>query len=85
MTVPHPKSIAPLPATEANIASAAACVRRGGVVGFPTETVYGLGADATNADAVRRVFAIKGRPPDHPLIVHLGRLRQIVPGSGSQS
>jgi L-threonylcarbamoyladenylate synthase len=50
---------------------AAACLRAGGVVAFPTETVYGLGADASNVDAVRRVFAIKGRPADHPLIVHL--------------
>jgi len=71
MTAPHPNSVAPLPATEANIASAAECLRSGGVVGFPTETVYGLGADATNVEAVRRVFAIKGRPSDHPLIVHL--------------
>lgn len=43
----------------------------GGVVAFPTETVYGLGADARNPAAVRRVFAIKGRPADHPLIVHI--------------
>jgi L-threonylcarbamoyladenylate synthase len=46
-------------------------LRRGGVVAFPTETVYGLGADAENAQAVARIFALKGRPPDHPLIVHL--------------
>ncbi|MHB8191039.1 MAG: L-threonylcarbamoyladenylate synthase [Ferrimicrobium sp.] len=44
----------------------------GRVVAVPTETVYGLAADASNADAVARVFAIKGRPVDHPLIVHLG-------------
>ena len=43
----------------------------GGLVGLPTETVYGLAADATDADAVRRVFAAKGRPADHPLIVHV--------------
>lgn len=53
------------------IAEAATCLRAGGVVAFPTETVYGLGADALNVEAVRRVFAIKGRPADHPLIVHL--------------
>lgn len=53
------------------IALAAARLRAGGVVAFPTETVYGLGADARNEDAVRRVFEIKGRPADHPLIVHL--------------
>jgi L-threonylcarbamoyladenylate synthase len=53
------------------IAEAGACLRAGGVVAFPTETVYGRGADARNAAAVRRVFAIKGRPASHPLIVHL--------------
>lgn len=47
-------------------------LRAGGLVAFPTETVYGLGADASNEVAVRRVFAVKGRPADHPLIVHLG-------------
>lgn len=58
------------------IALAAARLRAGGVVAFPTETVYGLGADARNADAVRRVFTIKGRPADHPLIVHLAEASQ---------
>jgi len=52
-------------------------LRSGGVVAFPTETVYGLGADAENDDAVRRIFSIKGRPPDHPLIVHLADLSQV--------
>lgn len=60
-----------LPADPERIARAAELLRRGGVVAFPTETVYGLGADARNVDAVRRVFAIKGRPAHHPLIVHL--------------
>ncbi len=46
-------------------------IRSGGLVAMPTETVYGLAADATNADAVRRIFAVKGRPMDHPLIVHV--------------
>jgi L-threonylcarbamoyladenylate synthase len=46
-------------------------LRAGGVVALPTETVYGLAADAANLAAVRRVFTIKGRPPDHPLIVHV--------------
>ncbi|MBM4378177.1 MAG: threonylcarbamoyl-AMP synthase [Deltaproteobacteria bacterium] len=46
-------------------------LRSGGVVGLPTETVYGLAADATNELAVRRIFAIKGRPSDHPLIIHV--------------
>jgi len=50
---------------------AAAVIRAGGLVAMPTETVYGLAADATNAEAVRRIFEVKGRPVDHPLIVHL--------------
>lgn len=50
---------------------AVAALRDGQLVAFPTETVYGLGADASNAAAVRRIFAAKGRPADHPLIVHL--------------
>lgn len=54
---------------------------------FPTETVYGLGAYARNEEAVKRVFAIKGRPADHPLIVHLSEASQAdawareIPGS----
>lgn len=55
----------------AAISTAAACLRAGGVVGLPTETVYGLAASATNRDAVARVFGIKGRPADHPVIVHI--------------
>jgi L-threonylcarbamoyladenylate synthase len=47
---------------------------RGSLVAFPTETVYGLGADATNAQAVARIYEVKGRPADHPLIVHIGDL-----------
>ena len=50
---------------------AAAILVRGGLVAFPTETVYGLGADACNAAAVARIYSVKGRPADHPLIVHL--------------
>ncbi|MFO7542847.1 MAG: L-threonylcarbamoyladenylate synthase [Thiobacillus sp.] len=56
----------------ADIACAANILRTGGLVAFPTETVYGLGADATNDQAVGRIFEAKGRPPDHPLIVHVG-------------
>ncbi len=56
---------------EASIARAAEILRRGGLVAFPTETVYGLGASALDADAVSRVFVAKGRPQDNPLIVHL--------------
>jgi len=61
----------PVPADAASVRQAAALLRDGEVVALPTETVYGLAADATNATAVERVFAIKGRPADHPLIVHL--------------
>jgi len=56
-----------------SIARAAAALRAGRLVAFPTETVYGLGADAENPDAVRAIFAAKGRPADHPLIVHVAR------------
>ncbi|MBI4451393.1 threonylcarbamoyl-AMP synthase [Candidatus Woesearchaeota archaeon] len=59
------------------IAKAASLLRQGGVVAFPTETVYGLGADAFNEAAVREVFAAKGRPADDPLIVHVGSLRDV--------
>jgi L-threonylcarbamoyladenylate synthase len=55
-----------------DIARAVEILRRGGLVAFPTETVYGLGADAESEAAVRRIFAAKGRPADHPVIVHLG-------------
>ena len=54
----------------ATIAEAAAILRSGGLIAFGTETVYGLGADATNPAAVARIFAAKGRPPTNPLIVH---------------
>ncbi|MCX7156779.1 MAG: L-threonylcarbamoyladenylate synthase [Rhodocyclales bacterium] len=54
-----------------NVARAAALLRAGELVAFPTETVYGLGADAGNPRAIARIFAAKGRPADHPLIVHL--------------
>lgn len=52
-------------------------LQAGGLVALPTETVYGLGADARNAQAIERIFAAKGRPIDHPLIVHIGDARQI--------
>ena len=54
-----------------DFARAVALLQAGELVAFPTETVYGLGADAANPDAVARIFAAKGRPADHPLIVHL--------------
>ena len=57
--------------TEREIETAAGILRRGGLVGVPTETVYGLGADALNAAAVERIFKAKGRPQDNPLILHV--------------
>lgn len=54
-----------------DLAAAVRILRSGGLVAFPTETVYGLGADATNAQAIRRIFAAKGRPATNPLIVHV--------------
>ena len=60
-----------------DISLAVAALRRGELVGMPTETVYGLAADARNPDAVRRIFAAKGRPADHPLIVHLAAASDI--------
>jgi len=53
---------------------AAAVLMSGGLVAFPTETVYGLGADACNAAAVARIYSVKGRPSDHPLIVHVASM-----------
>ena len=64
----------PVPATPAAIERAASHLRAGELVAFPTETVYGLGADATNEAAVRSVFAAKGRPADNPLIAHVADL-----------
>jgi L-threonylcarbamoyladenylate synthase len=66
-----------VPATPAAIEAAASCLRGGELVAFPTETVYGLGADARNPEAVRRIFAAKGRPADHPVIVHLADAGQL--------
>ena len=60
-----------------DITHAVAVLKAGELVAFPTETVYGLGADASNADAVRKVFAAKGRPADHPLIVHIADAVQL--------
>ncbi len=57
--------------TGEDTAEAAAILRRGGLVGIPTETVYGLGADGFNPEAVRRIFEAKGRPQDNPLILHI--------------
>ncbi len=59
------------------IAEAASLLLKGGVVALPTETVYGLAADASNTEAVKRIFAIKGRPADHPLILHIADESQL--------
>jgi len=59
------------------LARAAEDLKGGALVAFPTETVYGLGADATNPEAIARIYAAKGRPTDHPLIVHLADMQDI--------
>lgn len=64
-----------LPAGADAVAAAARCLREGGLVGFPTETVYGLGADAANAAAIARLYEAKGRPAFNPLIAHVGDLK----------
>ena len=56
---------------------AAALIRAGEVVSFPTETVYGLGADGLNPEAVAKIFAAKGRPNDNPLILHIAKKEDI--------
>jgi L-threonylcarbamoyladenylate synthase len=61
-----------MPVSIADVQQAAAILESGGLVAFPTETVYGLGADAENPAAVAGIYAAKGRPSDHPVIVHLG-------------
>ena len=66
-----------LSAEQAAIEAAASVLRAGGLVGFPTETVYGLGANALDADAVRRIFEAKGRPAEDPVIVHLANSSQL--------
>lgn len=57
--------------SSAAIDEAVRVLRNGGLVAFPTETIYGLGADARNAEAIRKIFTTKGRPSNHPLIMHL--------------
>ncbi|MGA8316344.1 MAG: L-threonylcarbamoyladenylate synthase [Bradyrhizobium sp.] len=64
-----------LPADEAAVAVAARCLREGGLVAFPTETVYGLGADAAQAAAVAAIYEAKGRPSFNPLIAHVADLK----------
>jgi L-threonylcarbamoyladenylate synthase len=59
------------------LAAAARSLMEGSLVAFPTETVYGLGADATNANAIARIYEVKGRPADHPLIVHIADVKYL--------
>ena len=66
-----------LSTTENDIAEAAGIIQQGGLVAFPTETVYGLGADALNAEAVAKVYEAKGLPSDNPMIVHIARASDI--------
>jgi L-threonylcarbamoyladenylate synthase len=63
--------------TQNEIKRAAKALKDGHLVAFPTETVYGLGADATNEKAVSRIYSVKGRPTDHPLIVHISSINQL--------
>ena len=63
--------------TATAMVDAAANLLAGNLVAFPTETVYGLGADACNADAVARIYSVKGRPADHPLIVHVASMEAL--------
>ncbi len=74
-----------LPADAAGIAAAAAALAAGGLVAFPTETVYGLGGDALSPAAVARIFAAKGRPAEDPLIVHLADLADLPRVTGELS
>jgi L-threonylcarbamoyladenylate synthase len=59
------------------LSSAASLLKDGGIVAFPTETVYGLGADVANKDAIARIYKVKGRPADHPLIVHIHSMQSL--------
>jgi L-threonylcarbamoyladenylate synthase len=63
--------------TADSLALAAQLLKDGGLVALPTETVYGLGADATNSSAVARIYKVKGRPADHPLIVHIYSMQSL--------
>lgn len=75
-TILQKKSIE-LTAESRAVQKAAEYIKRGELAAFPTETVYGLGADALNPDAVKKIFVAKGRPQDNPLIVHVADLKQL--------
>src|SRR5271154_4928834 len=72
-------------ATQLELDTAVQALRDGDVVAFPTETVYGLGANAQDARGVRRIFELKGRPATHPLIVHLDSPRFLARGGPASS
>lgn len=67
------------------LTEAAQLIKQGEVVAFPTETVYGLGADGLNSEACKKIFAAKGRPADNPLILHIAKLAEILPLSTNLS
>ena len=71
--------VAPEAIDGAAIERAGAILKRGGLVAFPTETVYGLGGDALNPEASRKIYAAKGRPSDNPLIVHIADMAHLEP------
>ena len=62
---------------EESLWTAGDIIRKGGIVAFPTETVYGLGANAYNADAIKKIYEAKGRPSDNPLIVHIAEIKDL--------
>lgn len=65
------------PIDQSEVRRGVAALKQGLLVAFPTETVYGLGADAANAEALKRLYEVKGRPPSHPVIVHLSSIEQL--------
>ena len=67
------------PTARAAVKRAGNILRAGGLVAFPTETVYGLGGDALNPESSRKIYAAKGRPSDNPLIVHICRWEDLAP------
>lgn len=67
------------PQEEMALRQAGEIIKNGGLVAFPTETVYGLGGDGLNRESSRKIYAAKGRPPDNPLIIHICRLEDIYP------
>lgn len=74
-SVAHQQAVTP--EQQEQIVAAAQILRSGGTVAFPTETVYGLGADAANPSAIQKIYRIKQRPVDHPLIVHIGAISDL--------